>query len=73
MWPGQGMSLKVKEVLYEAKSQYQVRPRPGPASCRLAGSHWCSCAQHSPVQQPLQPPPQLQSRGRRQPCARAAA
>jgi hypothetical protein len=24
MWPGQGMSLKVKEVLYKGKSQFQV-------------------------------------------------
>jgi hypothetical protein len=24
MWPGQGMSLEVKEVLHKAKSQFQV-------------------------------------------------
>jgi spermidine synthase len=25
MWPGQGLSLKVKEVLYKGKSKFQVR------------------------------------------------
>jgi spermidine synthase len=25
MWPGMGMSLKVKNVLYQAKSDFQVR------------------------------------------------
>ena len=25
MWPGQGLSLKVKEVLYEGRSEFQVR------------------------------------------------
>jgi spermidine synthase len=24
MWPGQGLSLKVKEVLYQGKSKFQV-------------------------------------------------
>jgi hypothetical protein len=24
MWPGQGLSLKVSEVLYQAKSNFQV-------------------------------------------------
>jgi spermidine synthase len=24
MWPGQGLSLKVKEVLYKGKSKFQV-------------------------------------------------
>lgn len=26
MWPGQGLSLKVKEVLYRGRSKFQVRP-----------------------------------------------
>jgi hypothetical protein len=25
LWPGQGLSLKVKEVLFHEKSEYQVR------------------------------------------------
>jgi hypothetical protein len=29
MWPGQGLSLKVKEVLYKGKSQFQVRSCAG--------------------------------------------
>jgi hypothetical protein len=27
LWPGQGLSLKVKEVLYEGRSDFQVRCR----------------------------------------------
>lgn len=27
MWPGQGLSLKVKEILYRGKSDFQVRWR----------------------------------------------
>lgn len=28
MWPGQGLSLKVKDVLYKARSDFQVRTCP---------------------------------------------
>ncbi len=31
MWPGQGLSLKIKEVLYKGKSDFQVRFRWHPA------------------------------------------
>lgn len=27
MWPGQGLSLKVKDVLYKGKSKFQVSSR----------------------------------------------
>lgn len=27
MWPGQGLSLKIKEMLYKGKSDFQVRFR----------------------------------------------
>jgi hypothetical protein len=32
MWPGQGMSLKIEEVLFRGKSDFQVRARRTPAT-----------------------------------------
>ena len=34
MWPGQKMSLKVEEVLYEGRSKFQVCARIGAPTCR---------------------------------------
>jgi hypothetical protein len=39
MWPGQGLSLKVQEVLYTGKSQFQVGV---PAADWLRLQLWCS-------------------------------
>jgi spermidine synthase len=30
MWPGQGLSLQVKEVLYQGRSEFQVRQHSYP-------------------------------------------
>lgn len=58
MWPGQGLSLKVDEVLFQGKSDFQVRAPAGPAHpadrqlghiriCRRApGAMHARCAGH---------------------------
>lgn len=39
MWPGQGLSLQVKEVLYKGRSKFQVRTSCG-ALLPPAGFSW---------------------------------
>lgn len=38
MWPGQGMSLKVKDVLFRGKSDFQVRQGGGEKVERRTGA-----------------------------------
>lgn len=39
LWPGQGLSLKVDEVLFQSRSKFQVQPSISSSSTSKALSH----------------------------------
>lgn len=46
MWPGQRMSLKVEEVLYQGRSDFQVRASARAPPLVPPGSRSLACRRH---------------------------
>lgn len=46
LWPGQGLSLKVDEVLFTSRSKFQVQPSESARLKRLARAHGASRGSH---------------------------